>query len=66
MVAAYLSGELNDEKIYIRIPQGIIVRKNPDKFKIICRFRRGLYELKQLKRVWNKKLVGILKRKGYS
>jgi len=46
MVAAYLSGKLNDEKIYIQIPQNIIVRENPDKFKIICRLRRGLYGLK--------------------
>jgi len=66
MVTAYLSGELNDEKIYIRVPQGIIVRENPNKFKMVCRFRRGLYELKQSGRVWNKKLIGILKRKGYS
>jgi len=66
VVAAYLSGELNDEKIYIRVPQGVTVRENPDGFKMICRFRRGLYGLKQLGRVWNKKLVGVLKRKGYS
>jgi len=66
MVAAYLSGELDDEKIYIRIPQNIIVRENPNGFKMVCRLRRGLYGLKQLGRVWNKKLVGILKRKSYS
>jgi len=66
MVAAYLSGEFNDEKIYIRVPQGITVRKNPDGFKMVCKLRRGLYGLKQSEQVWNKKLIGILKRKSYS
>jgi len=51
MVAAYFLGEFNDEKIYIRVLQGITVRKNPDKFKIVCRFRRRLYGLKQLKQI---------------
>jgi hypothetical protein len=51
IVAAYFFKELNQKKIYIRIPQGITVRKNPNEFKMVCRLHRGLYELKQSGRV---------------
>ena len=51
VVAAYLSKELNHEEIYMRVPQEVSVRDNPEGFKMVCRLRRGLYELKQSGRV---------------
>jgi len=66
VVAAYLSGELDNEEIYMRVPQGVDVRDDPNGFKMVCRLRRGLYGLKQSGRVWNKKLVGVLERNGFT
>jgi len=66
VIIIYLSGELNDEEIYIRVPQEINIRNHQKGFKMVCRLRRGLYGLKQSGRVWNKKLVGVLKKIGFT
>lgn len=56
---AFLNGEL-EEEIYMEFPPGY-PGENPDE---CLRLNKGLYGLKQASRIWNKRLVGELKKTG--
>lgn len=59
---AFLQAEL-DEEIYVRPPEGYRDPKHPHK---VWRLVKSLYGLKQAPMIWNQKIDGLLKSKGYT
>lgn len=68
IVAAYLASELGeeDEQIFMRIPEGVLLREGLNRDQWACRIIKSLYGLKQSARKWREKLVGVLRANGYS
>lgn len=56
---AYLAGKLEEEDLYMEIPEGLHTQGK------ICKLVKGLYGLKQAGRVWNKEISGMLNKMGF-
>lgn len=61
MKTAFLNGIL-EEKVYMRQPEGFVVKGFEDK---VCKLKRAIYGLKQSSRAWNKKVDDFLQKLGY-
>lgn len=62
---AFLHGDLH-EKVYINIPQGLKINKEPNKNgKLSCKLIKSLYGLKQASRMWFTKLKQVLEKLGF-
>ena len=53
---AYLNGKIN-ENDYVKQPEGFII---PGKENMVCKLNKGVYGLKQSRRLWNKLLKSEL------
>ncbi|KAJ4789700.1 reverse transcriptase [Rhynchospora pubera] len=58
---AFLPGDL-DEEIYILQPEGFVDESNPN---LVCRLKKGLYDLKQVSRQWYKKFDTFMQEEGF-
>lgn len=58
---AFLNGYL-EENVYMRQPQGFIVKGAENK---VCKLKRAIYGLKQSSRAWNKRVDDVLTKLNY-
>ena len=59
---AFLHGDLDDE-IFMEQPEGYVQHR---KGKLVCKFRKSLYGLKQSPRKWYKKFDSFMVSQGYT
>ena len=67
VVTAYFYGDL-DLEIYVKVPDGLILRKSSDskpRSTFAIRLKRSLYGLKQSEWIWYTRLSDYLIGKGY-
>ncbi|KAJ3529172.1 hypothetical protein NMY22_g9112 [Coprinellus aureogranulatus] len=63
---AYLNGVMKDEyEVYMRQAEGYKV-KGPNGKKCVCHLKKGIYELKQSRQLWNQKLAAELEQLGFT
>ena len=62
VVGVYLESILSQNKqpIYMKIPQGWIVREG-----LVCKILKSLYRLKQARRLWNKTITKFFRKIGF-